>query len=291
MSLQAAVAKESGSAVAWTELGATQRMRGEFKDAAASYEQAIAADASYAPAWRNLGVVADLYLGDPNRALAAFEQYKELTGRRQAGERVDCGAAGSASGMPAPKRPAGAPGRRGGRAAGGGATPGAPPPPPPQPAPGAAPANAAAAAPGRSQEDDHAQHVLLQGRAPPASRCSSACSAAAVRSRSRVRRRRRRTRHRGLSSSSRAWTRHRARRRRRPLPPKQRAPPARPAARPSAPPARGARARQPLAASPRAGRTGLQKRRGRLRRLPAKRERTVWNWIRQPSKVTASCRR
>ena len=44
-SLQAAVAKESGSAVAWTELGVTQRMRGEFKDAAASYEQAIAADA------------------------------------------------------------------------------------------------------------------------------------------------------------------------------------------------------------------------------------------------------
>ena len=78
--LKSAVARESGNAVAWTELGVTQRMRGEFKDAAASYEQAIAADPRYAPAWRNLGVVADLYLGDPNRALTAFEQYKQITG-------------------------------------------------------------------------------------------------------------------------------------------------------------------------------------------------------------------
>jgi len=78
--LKSAVARENGSAVAWTELGATQRMRGEFREAASSYEQAIAADPRYAPAWRNLGVVSDLYLGDPNRALKAFEQYKELTG-------------------------------------------------------------------------------------------------------------------------------------------------------------------------------------------------------------------
>jgi len=78
--LKSAVERESGNAIAWTELGATQRMRGEFRDAASSYEQAIAADPRYAPAWRNLGVVSDLYLGDPNRALKAFEQYKELTG-------------------------------------------------------------------------------------------------------------------------------------------------------------------------------------------------------------------
>jgi len=50
--------------VAWSELGATQRMRGQFKDAASSYEQALAADPRYAPAWRNLGVLSDLYLGD-----------------------------------------------------------------------------------------------------------------------------------------------------------------------------------------------------------------------------------
>ena len=78
--LKSAVAREAGSAVAWTELGATQRLRGEFKDAVSSYEQAIAADPRYAPAWRNLGVLADLYLGDPRRALTAFEQYRQLTG-------------------------------------------------------------------------------------------------------------------------------------------------------------------------------------------------------------------
>src|SRR5437879_4403707 len=78
--LQSAVAHEPGSAVAWSELGATQRLRGEFKDAASSYEQAVAADAHYAPAWRNLGVLSDLHLGDPARALTAFEQYQRLTG-------------------------------------------------------------------------------------------------------------------------------------------------------------------------------------------------------------------
>jgi tetratricopeptide (TPR) repeat protein len=78
--LKGAVERNGASAVAWNELGATQRMRGEFPDAAASYEKAIAADSNFAPAYRNLGVVSDLYLGDPERALTALERYKELTG-------------------------------------------------------------------------------------------------------------------------------------------------------------------------------------------------------------------
>jgi tetratricopeptide (TPR) repeat protein len=78
--LKSAVQRNGSSAVAWTELGATQRMRGEFKDAADSYEKAIAADPNYAAAYRNLGVVTDLYLGDPERALTAFERYKQITG-------------------------------------------------------------------------------------------------------------------------------------------------------------------------------------------------------------------
>jgi Flp pilus assembly protein TadD len=77
--LKAAVERNGASAVAWTELGATQRLRGEFQDAAASYEKAIAADPNYAAAYRNLGVVSDLYLADPERALTAFERYKEIT--------------------------------------------------------------------------------------------------------------------------------------------------------------------------------------------------------------------
>ncbi len=78
--LKTAVERNGGNAVAWTELGATQRMLGKFQDAAASYEKAIAADPNYAAAYRNLGVVSDLYLADPERALTAFQRYKELTG-------------------------------------------------------------------------------------------------------------------------------------------------------------------------------------------------------------------
>jgi Flp pilus assembly protein TadD len=81
--LKTAVERNDGSAVAWTELGATQRLRGEFPNAAASYEKAIADDPNFAPAYRNLGVVSDLYLGDPERALTAFEHYKDLTGEEK----------------------------------------------------------------------------------------------------------------------------------------------------------------------------------------------------------------
>jgi tetratricopeptide (TPR) repeat protein len=78
--LKSAVEKSPGSAAAWNELALTQRMRGEFQDAAASYEKALAADANFAPAHRNYGVLLDLYLGDPERALTELERYKELTG-------------------------------------------------------------------------------------------------------------------------------------------------------------------------------------------------------------------
>jgi len=81
--LKTATERNDGSAIAWTELGATQRLRGEFPAAAASYEKAIADDPTFAPAYRNLGVVTDLYLGDPERALTAFEKYKELTGEEK----------------------------------------------------------------------------------------------------------------------------------------------------------------------------------------------------------------
>ena len=81
--LKTAVERNDANALAWTELGATQRLRGEFPTAAESYEKAIADDPNFAPAYRNLGVVTDLYLGDPERALTAFEKYKELTGEEK----------------------------------------------------------------------------------------------------------------------------------------------------------------------------------------------------------------
>lgn len=106
-------ATAGGHAMVWTELGVTQRLRGEFRDAASSYERAIAADPKYAPAYRDLGVVSDLYLGDAQRALTAFERYKELTGedkpvsnwiaelRIRTGQQPAKAAGGNAAGAPA----------------------------------------------------------------------------------------------------------------------------------------------------------------------------------------------
>jgi len=152
--LKTAVERNDGSAVAWTELGATQRLRGEFPNAAASYEKAIADDPNFAPAYRNLGVVSDLYLGDPERALTAFEHYKELTGEEKpvsgwiAELRARTGkpplkrpsaapAAGTSDAAPGASDAApGAPGAAGDPASGQGAAPGQKPADPP---PAAAP--------------------------------------------------------------------------------------------------------------------------------------------------------
>jgi tetratricopeptide (TPR) repeat protein len=78
--LRAATERAPQNALAWTELGAVLRARGQFADARGAYERAIAADANFAPAHRNLGVLLDLYLNDSAGAQAAFETYKTLTG-------------------------------------------------------------------------------------------------------------------------------------------------------------------------------------------------------------------
>jgi tetratricopeptide (TPR) repeat protein len=78
--LATATTRNASSAIAWNELGVTRRMRGRFTEAAQAYEHAVAADESFAPAHRNYGVLLDLYLGDPERALTELERYKELSG-------------------------------------------------------------------------------------------------------------------------------------------------------------------------------------------------------------------
>jgi tetratricopeptide (TPR) repeat protein len=78
--LKAAVEKNPGSAPAWNELGLTQRMRGQFQDAAASYEKALAADANFPPAHRNYAVLLDLPA--IRRALTELERYKSSPGSR-----------------------------------------------------------------------------------------------------------------------------------------------------------------------------------------------------------------
>jgi tetratricopeptide (TPR) repeat protein len=80
--LRQALARAPHSARAWTELGVTQRLAGRFQDAERSYGRAIAANAGYAPAYRDRGVLRDLYLGQPAAALGDFERYRELTGQK-----------------------------------------------------------------------------------------------------------------------------------------------------------------------------------------------------------------
>jgi tetratricopeptide (TPR) repeat protein len=145
--LKTAVERNDGSAVAWTELGATQRLRGEFPNAAASYEKAIADDPNFAPAYRNLGVVSDLYLGDPERALTAFERYKELTGEEKpvSGWIAELRAR---TGKPPLKRPSAAPAA--------GAPDGAATEPNQTAAPDQAPASGQGAAPGQKPADSPA---------------------------------------------------------------------------------------------------------------------------------------
>jgi Flp pilus assembly protein TadD len=78
--LRRATVLDPTNATAWSELGVTLRQEGKFTDARAAYGQALASDAAYPSAHRNLGVLLDLYLGDPAAALPEFERYKELSG-------------------------------------------------------------------------------------------------------------------------------------------------------------------------------------------------------------------
>ncbi|HTY48636.1 MAG TPA: hypothetical protein VMB48_02965 [Steroidobacteraceae bacterium] len=78
--LREAVKRNPSSAVAWDELGVTLRLAGRFHDAVDAYQHAIAADAQFAPPYRNLAIVLDLYLGDVVPAYAAMLHYQSLAG-------------------------------------------------------------------------------------------------------------------------------------------------------------------------------------------------------------------
>lgn len=80
---KAALAHNPGSAIAGNELGIALRSQGKFSDAEAAYLQAIQADPNYAPAHLNLGILYDLYLAQPQKALDEFDRYIAIAGENK----------------------------------------------------------------------------------------------------------------------------------------------------------------------------------------------------------------
>ena len=75
-----ALDRNPNNAAAGNELGIVQRRLGKFTEAEASYQRTIAGEPDYAPAYLNLGVLYDLYLAEPQKALEQFEHYVQLAG-------------------------------------------------------------------------------------------------------------------------------------------------------------------------------------------------------------------
>jgi tetratricopeptide (TPR) repeat protein len=80
---KAALQRSPGNPIAGNELGIVERRLGKFTEAEAAYQLTIAADANYAPAHLNLGVLYDLYLAEPQKALEQFEQYISIAGENK----------------------------------------------------------------------------------------------------------------------------------------------------------------------------------------------------------------
>jgi tetratricopeptide (TPR) repeat protein len=62
----------------YNELGMVHRTEGRFNLAERSYAQALALDPNYAYAHLNLGILYDLYLQQPDKALPHYEAYQAL---------------------------------------------------------------------------------------------------------------------------------------------------------------------------------------------------------------------
>ena len=80
---KAALAIKPADAVAGNELGIVERRLGKFAEAEASYQRTIAAEPNYAPAHLNLGVLYDLYLAQPQKALDEYERYIAIAGENK----------------------------------------------------------------------------------------------------------------------------------------------------------------------------------------------------------------
>jgi tetratricopeptide (TPR) repeat protein len=66
------------SAPAFNTLGIVLRRQGQLADAEQAYRKAVRLDEGYSLAWRNLGVLYDLYLQRPHEALTAYQRFQAL---------------------------------------------------------------------------------------------------------------------------------------------------------------------------------------------------------------------
>jgi tetratricopeptide (TPR) repeat protein len=80
---KAALQSTPGNPIAGDQLGIVERKLGKFSDAEAAYLRSISAEPNYAPAHLNLGVLYDLYLSEPQKALEQFERYIEIAGENK----------------------------------------------------------------------------------------------------------------------------------------------------------------------------------------------------------------
>jgi tetratricopeptide (TPR) repeat protein len=80
---KAVLEMKPSNAVAGNELGIVERRLGKFAEAEAAYQRTIAAEPNYAPAYLNLGVLYDLYLAQPQKALDEFERYIAIAGENK----------------------------------------------------------------------------------------------------------------------------------------------------------------------------------------------------------------
>jgi len=81
--LKAALERSPTNSVAGNELGIVERKLGKFAEAEAAYQRTIAAQPDYAPAHLNLGMLYDLYLAQPQKALDEYQRYLQIVGENK----------------------------------------------------------------------------------------------------------------------------------------------------------------------------------------------------------------
>jgi len=82
--LERAVQASPGQAVYFNQLGLAYRSSGQFGKARGAYERAIELDGAYAAPVLNLGILHDLYLNDPPRAMELYARYLTLAPGQEA---------------------------------------------------------------------------------------------------------------------------------------------------------------------------------------------------------------